>query len=380
MAEISRSELHKLEFPTAVAITNAKHLSSYNWIEAKSPTIVVPGSPALWDPPSRSTRVNKDSGLVYINQNTARHPDFPLEPLFIALYTTQPSFDILSTDVVTDRNNLRKLLAFIGAGDEGDALKPFTFDIEIHKNTALFSRAEASNQEFIRPDEFRGFGHEFEKAYTRNQIDGSTGHHRVISYRFGDMEFIVRHETDGYVGESVKRHRSSIEGNQTDELSSALESLSLASSSSLTNSHGISSRLVVRQEGQTVPLNSTLEIKTRVFRKPISIQEVAPQIWLSQTPKLVRAYHQGGIFQTPQVEDVTQDIQRWQTQNQANLRRLAALIHKILEIVKRCNNRATLRYVCDGDKLVISPLGGRKMLPDHLYLKWEAKPTPPNSA
>jgi hypothetical protein len=65
------------------------------------------------------------------------------------------------------------------------------------------------------------------------------------------------------------------------------------------------SKTAIRQEGHSLPLNSTLEIQTRVLHKPISISDVAPQLWVSQTPKLVRAYHQLGTFPVPQVEDVT---------------------------------------------------------------------------
>jgi hypothetical protein len=37
------------------------------------------------------------------------NPDSPLEPLFRSLYIEHPSFDINSIDIVTDRNNIRKL-------------------------------------------------------------------------------------------------------------------------------------------------------------------------------------------------------------------------------------------------------------------------------
>lgn len=106
MAEILRSELRNLNFPDAATITDVKELSSYNWIGDESPTIAVPGSPALWAPPGCPTQVGKDTGLVYIDQNAARYPDSPLEPIFRAVYALQPAFDISSTDVVTDRNNL----------------------------------------------------------------------------------------------------------------------------------------------------------------------------------------------------------------------------------------------------------------------------------
>jgi len=199
LAEISRVDLQDLSIPPSASITDVKHLSSYNWIEARTPTIAVPGSPPLWSPPSAPQQLKKDSGLIYIAQNAARHPDSPLEPLFRALYFTNPSFDIRSIVIVTDRNIIRKLLSFINPSSTRNGLEPFTFNIEIAKDTAIFSRVETATHEIIGPKEFRGYGHEFEKAYTTSQINGSTGHHRIISYRFGDLIFIVRHETDGYV-------------------------------------------------------------------------------------------------------------------------------------------------------------------------------------
>lgn len=83
--KISRLGLES-SVPAEAIITDVKHLASYNWIEAPTPTIVVPGSPAQWSPPQGNRCVKKDSGLVYIAQNAARHPDSPLEPLFRSLY------------------------------------------------------------------------------------------------------------------------------------------------------------------------------------------------------------------------------------------------------------------------------------------------------
>jgi hypothetical protein len=55
-------------------------------------------------------QLKKDSGLVYVAQNAARHPESPLEPLFRALYIENPSFDISSVNIVSDRNDIRKLV------------------------------------------------------------------------------------------------------------------------------------------------------------------------------------------------------------------------------------------------------------------------------
>ena len=370
-AEISRLDLQGLSTLPVASITDVKYLSSYNWIEAPTPTIVVPGSPPLWSAPKVPRQLKKDSGLIYIAQNAARHPDSPLEPLFRALYIVNPSFDIRSIDVVTDRNNIRKLLSFINPSSNRNGLEKFTINIEVTKNTAIFSREETATHEFIGPHEFRGYGHEFEKAYTTSQIGGSTGHHRIISYRFGDLNFIVRHETDGYVDADARIPSSSSKELEDDSLSSMLGSLSLSPTNRPPSTAPAGSKLTIKEEGQVVPLKSTLEIKTRVFHKPLEIKEIAPQLWVSQTPKLVRAYHNKGAFQGPKVEDVAAEIRKWEKRNQKDLRKLAALINKILNVVKGYGGNAIVKYDDKGDKLVVRKVDRKKMLPKDLYSKWD---------
>ncbi|KFY67379.1 hypothetical protein V496_01570 [Pseudogymnoascus sp. VKM F-4515 (FW-2607)] len=369
IAQISRLALQDLSAPLVATITDVKQLSSYNWIEAPSPTIAVPGTPPLWSAPSAPRQLKKDSGLVYIAQNAARHPDSPLEPLFRALSITNPSFDIRSTDVVTDRNNIRKLLSFINPSMTRNGLETFTINIEVTKNTAIFSRDETVTHEFIGPDEFKGYGHEFEKAYTTGQIGASTGHHRIITYRFGGLNFIVRHETDGYV-DHTKMSSSDDKGPESDSLSSMLGSLSLSPTKGLQITTP-GSKLRIKEEGQMISLESTLELKTRVIHKRIEIREVAPQLWISQTPKLVRAYHQRGTFQVPEVEDVAAVIKTWEEDNQRDLRKLAALISEIIDMVKGCGGNAIVKYDRLGDKLVIWKVNRRKMLPKDLYSMWD---------
>ena len=373
LAQISRLDLLDLSTPPSASITDVKHLSSYNWIEAPRPTIAVPGSPPLWSAPKAPRQLKKDSGLIYIAQNAARHPDSPLEPLFRALYIANPSFDIRSIHVVTDRNNLRKLLSFINPSSTKNGLETFTINIEVAKNTAMFCREETATHEFIGPGEFRGFGHEFEKAYTTSQISGSTGHHRVISYRFSDLNFIVRYETDGYVDAGTRVPPSNRKERENDSLSSMLGSLSLSPTNDTPNTTPTGSKLTIREEGQVVPHESTLEIKTRVSHKPLEIQEVATQLWVSQTFKLVRAYHHRGTFQRPEVEDVAALIQRWEERNQTDLRQLAALIKRILTEVKAYGGNAIVKYDVREDKLRILKADGKKMLPKDLYSKWDDK-------
>ncbi len=372
-SEFSRMDLDQLETPKRASITNVKHLSSYNWIEAPAatPTIAVPGSPPLWSAPQISRRLKPDSGLAYIAQNAARHPESPLEPLFRALYTTDPSFDIRSTDVVTDRNNIRKLLYFIDPSHARNTLEALTINIEVVKNTAIFCRDEVRTVEHIAPGTFKGYGREFEKAYTVAQISGSTGHHRIISYRFAGMNFIVRHETDGYVDNDAGTSSPKASKHTEDGLSSMLGALSL---SSATVSPAITprvSKLVVKKEGRVVPREATLEIKTRAASKSLDMLEVAPQLWASQTAKFVRAFHHNGTFQRPGVEDVTAFIKQWEDRRQISLRKLAALIRKIIDLVKGCGGNAVVKYDVERDKLVVCKVERKEMLPKDLYSKWD---------
>ncbi|KAL6401240.1 hypothetical protein AUP68_16969 [Ilyonectria robusta] len=155
-------------------------------------------------------------------------------------------------------------------------------------------------------------------------------------------------------------------------LSSILASLSLSSDHTDHRPTHVAPgefELTIKKEGQIVPLESTIEIKTRVAHRPLQIHDVAPQLWVSQTPKLVRAYHNRGTFQKPEVEDVAAEIKTWEEVNQADLRVFAGLIKKILSVVKACDGNATVRYD-GGQKLVVLKVERGKVLPEDLYSKW----------
>lgn len=86
---------------------------------------------------------------------------------------THLSFDIGAVDLVIDRNNICKLLSFINPSLSKNGFEPFTIDFEVTSMMAMFCRAETETVRYVGPAEFAGFGHEFEKAYTRDQVSGS---------------------------------------------------------------------------------------------------------------------------------------------------------------------------------------------------------------
>jgi hypothetical protein len=366
---VSRSDLSTLVPLPNTSVTELKHLASYNWIEAKTPTIVVPGLPPFWRGAKSSRQLRKDSGLVYIAQNAARHPESPLEPLFRALYIENPLFDLSSVDIVSDRNNIRKLLSFVDPSSDAHGVKDFTMRMELVNGTAILHREETKTQEFIGRDEFRGFGHEFEKAYTTSQIPSSTGHHRIISYRLGGLRLVIRHETDGYVNTRINT-RVSKQGRAGNDLSDLLESMSISQPAVPNETTSTFSKLTVSRGGRSVALESTLEIKTRVHHKPLSIADVAPQLWLSQTPRLVRAYHDKGRFRVPVVEDVSTDVKRWEEENQEKLGRLVTLLIKIIAKGEP-HGHVSIRYNASKDRLRVEQCAGKRMFPVDLYERWK---------
>lgn len=373
ITEIDRCDIGDPSTCAAASITNVRHLSSYNWIESPIATIAVPGSPPLWSAPKTSKQLPKDTGLYYINQNQARHPDSPLEPLFCALYLENPSFDISSIDVVTDRNNIRKLLAFINPRlDPGD-LEPFTIGVEVIGTTALFRRDGTAPTRFIQPDEFRGFGHEFEKEFTIEQVNDSTGHHRIITYQLGGLSLIVRYEADGYVAaDTDDTNKPNAASSQDSPLLDIMRGLSLSSATDVSNVEPIPSKLVTRDEGRVVRPGSIIEIKTRAISRPLPIEDVAAQLWVSQTSKLVRAYHYRGKFQVPHVEDVGAQVKRWEVLNQNDLKRLVILLKTISNLAAKSGGKVTVKYE-GGSKLLFYQADKGDMLPRSLYSKWEGR-------
>jgi hypothetical protein len=278
---------------------------------------------------------------------------------------TNPSFDLGSVDLITDRNNIRKLLQFVNPGRGTYNAEAFTIHVELVKNTAILCRTEAVISERIAPYEFRGYGHQFEKKYTTSKLSECSGHFRIISYRFCGMNFIVRHETDGYTEGGGYREQ------EGDGLSDLMGHLSLISKTSSPSTNISGTGLRVEGKGHAVPLASTLEIKTRTKKKPLSIDEVAPQLWASQTPQLVRAYHDRGTFAEPIVEDVSSNIRRWEAINQSDLMKLGGLIEQIVLFAKKFGGKATVKYDVGTTKLIVQKnVDMAKMLPEDIYAMW----------
>lgn len=286
-------------------IRNFHHITSCNWRDHPVPTIVVPGSPPhpavhsstprheqineiipttgsppFWSPPTVRIELQRDfqTGSVEQLQFTAGDVYHPLEPLFRALYVEKPFFQLQDIDIITDRNNVRKLLAFM----QESSNEAFRIRVEIVRGrTALFTSVDSATP--VTRGGFMGFGRNFEEAFTKRER-GSLSHHRIVAYSFDGMNCIVRHETDGYVPTRPLTLIFTV-----NDVSDAMDPDIITSNDPTAT--------IVEIGGRTMCTSSTLEIKTLARRKTIKMAEVLPQLWISQTPLLVVAYQKYGIFE-----------------------------------------------------------------------------------
>lgn len=186
-------------------INEADCISSYNWLdkEEETPTIVVPGMPRLWTPRIGPTVMPADFSQYFESEHAFRHSQSRLEPLFRAVYCSEPMFDINTVDVVAERGSLRRLMRFINPRLKSADGHDFKLHFEVNNKTLLISRGEGGKSTYtISKHQSRtnpNYGHTFENFYSTNLIPGSTSHYRVMKYGFGSLNVLVCDETDGFV-------------------------------------------------------------------------------------------------------------------------------------------------------------------------------------
>ncbi|KAK7177896.1 hypothetical protein PSPO01_16058 [Paraphaeosphaeria sporulosa] len=310
VATIFRFDLSDRLDPALATITEFEYLASYSWLESDVPTILVPGYPPLWSPPAGPLKLEPDSGRVYIDQNAARIPDAPLEPLFGALSAQNPDFKMGSVDVITDRNNIRKLLRFL----DGTSSESFQIQAEIlDGKRALLTRMENETATVIQG--FQGYGRNFERACTTGAT-GTSGYYRFTSFRFGGLQYLL------------------------------LETLQLAPASTHT------SAITVKSEGKVVNCSSILEIKTPAAGKNLDMNEIAAQLWVSQTPHLA-------------------NVRDWERSNYKVLCSLGYLLNQVIEVVKGSASQVAVLKYDDGMKLEVIAGEQKKAPPEGVDARWQ---------
>lgn len=304
------------------------------------PMLTVPtGAPPRWKPPPVPVTIPRDTGVFCIDVNACHAPKYPFEPVFQALSLMNPAHNFQDTDVVTNRNSLRKLLDFVA----GQACDSFRIDLHMVNNTLFLNRRERNIRETIRGSQ-GGFGHNFEKASTEALpgLEDSTAHHRVIAYELGGLKCAVCFEVDAHFDDDDDDDDDDKEQQKPDPgppsisdglISSMLGGLSLQEKGEKENGS-----IQVSNRGYPIPSSSIAEIKSR--GKSLKIQDVMPQLWFSRTPHLLCGYHKNGSFAKIEAQDCKSMFLDWGSKHQSALRKMVGLLTKLRDLTAGSGNRS----------------------------------------
>ncbi|KPM34615.1 hypothetical protein AK830_g11961 [Neonectria ditissima] len=351
---VARSSLDESHQAGRVGISDTKLIASYNWVADSRPKIMVPGKPPKWTPPTQPAKLKWDAGTYYRDVNAASYPDHPMEPAVVSIMKMNP--EPIPVNIVACGNTIGNLLRF-SRGPEED--KPFRMLVEVIGDTVHFIRREKSPKEVI-PD-VKGFGHTFPEAYTTwdGETRRSVSHQRILAYRFGGLDMMVRFEGDGFI-QSPSMQRKEPTASSSTGNDNALPDLSaLGMTMPVPVPSTGEPKLEVVDGGQLIPQDAVFDLKTRSMRAR-DVDTLGSQLhrlWVSQIEQFILAYHERGIFNDIQVNRVDGKVKEWEELNQPTLKRLAALLHLIVDRARGAAD-GKLEIVCSrGDELEIRRQG-----------------------
>lgn len=360
------TEIHRSECGIAKVFSDklekVRAVSSYSWTDNPQPTILVPSSPGIVQDVRLPLTLKKDTGVEFINMNSALLPSAPFAPLFEAVNHLEPDYRWPELDILTDRNGFRKLLRWM----TGKADRDFRIDMElVGDKTVILNRWEEHNKE-TRYDS-SGYGRNFEVAYSTSPgKKRALGHHRIIEYEFGGMKLMMRFEVDACLPAA-----STLD---LDDLTKGLGGLSITKKkkepTSGSNPDTLTGLIRIIPSGELVSQDRLVEVTTRsekTFSK-LNWGDPYPQIYLSQTPHLHVAVHQFGTFNVIHKyklgEGKMKDVH---ARSEDGFRRLAALLGIIVAKQREAGPDERLTLVCQkGILKVHENYNGISCLPDEL--------------
>lgn len=321
--------------------------------------LLLTGSPPTWTPLTTDRRLKPDSQAVFRDINAARFASFPLEPMVRSVRTMNPDFDLRSVDIVGCGSTIGNLLRFTGSQS-----KPFRFDVDMIGDAVLLVRKESTPTELIT--DLRGYGHTFPEEYTTWDagVKNSCSHQRIIRYEFGGLHLLVRSETDGYVKQPDAQAASSPKSTENQSnLEDALATMTVTGKDPSKNS-----KLEIRLAGTKIGQDQIFDLKTRAGNRLFDMDEIIPRLWVNQTPKFLIAYHNFGLFDKPEVEDVREKVLVWEKTNCILLGRFHALLKRIVDVVRDSEKKqCEVSWDGEGPLHITEQIGeGRRALPSDL--------------
>ncbi|KAL8335703.1 hypothetical protein RB601_008654 [Gaeumannomyces tritici] len=271
-------------------------------------------------------------------------PPHSLAPLAQAIATMSPSHRLRGTDLVVQRNSLRKLFALCG-GQNPDS---FRVGLQLVRDKTLV----VTKQDMLtwHPSATRasGVGLSFERLFTRAAEPGREGdqsHHRVISYDLGGLRCVVQFEVDAcyYAGGEGKMATGSeaddaARGGLTIEeklLALSLEPPTLADTTPPPTTAATAAAPVVLDSAGAAPQSTVAEMKTcNAGKRQSRLSGALPQLWFGRTPWFIQGRREGNAVTVVDVTDVTRRFADWEERHQETLRRLVTLVRELRDSVR----------------------------------------------
>ncbi|KAL9584331.1 MAG: hypothetical protein Q9212_002191 [Teloschistes hypoglaucus] len=360
-------------------ITHCTDVASFNWLDRDEPTILIPGAPPAWTPLDKPRKLEEDKGDYFRDPNAARYPSYPLEPAVRTLLTEHGDLETQKIDLFACSSTVGSLLRFVRQVD-----KPFRFFVEVVGNTVFFNRHENSPTQLIHG--VKGYGHTFPEAYTTwdAEVSGSASHQRLLRYNLAGLDCILRFESDGYLQSMVPgevdppaagRGQQIGEREKENDLASIMERTKVSSSQVVGEQYN-KGPLRIEQSGRRIPQDAMFDLKTRgAWRKDFNVlEDELPRYWVAQIPNFILARHKSGRFDDIEVHHIRDDVQRWQEENQQDLKRLVWFLREIIAAAK-ARKDGKLEVRCKSVDLLElreHDTDEHDVLPPELKLRWMA--------
>ncbi|TFK74729.1 hypothetical protein BDN72DRAFT_853762 [Pluteus cervinus] len=320
-----------------VYVSNVRSLGSYNIMDAKKLTIVVPGHPRIWSDRPMPYQVPPDVRPRAYKEVKCKLWHHAMSPLFLAVDRSaqdqgRDPLDWASVDFVTDRNNLRSLLCWILGRDHP---KTSRFDLQLAGNKTVIMVASGwrpRTHKFQPGMVTSSYGFSFEKESTRSYpgLEKSVQHNRVVQYNMSGLNMVVRFEVDGCVlpAESNSGSPDSGEGPLAlpteSGLSEALSPIHFSMSSTPPS-------VTVLSGGACVPESCILEVTTV---KNVKWLETYAQLFFSQTPHHFSARQaEGTVKQVKKAHITSPTLQKVEKKLQPGLKKLRRFLVQLQELV-----------------------------------------------
>jgi len=346
-------KLHDLPAPKTEF--GCKELGNYSWVKQSiHPTILIPGKPPIYIEKRtpfklRSDRCTPGVGRS-VDENRARLPSFPLEPLFVTLDVLYPQIcwdDI--HNIITDRSNLRKLIRAIKLEDSEWKIR-----VSCINNCLLFTRYD----EVLDVDTM-GYGGSFEKKMTKHEPYLS-GYRSIQKVKLGPLRMIVRSETD-----AMEKREDFIISDLAQSMKKLSTAMNSSSKSKWTDLHYVRS-----EEKKEILERIYIELKTKneKYLNTIDWEDTYYQMLFGGVKRVVWGLQDRGNFKTIKsycMHNQNQLRGGFKQRIEETLGKLESLMARIITVVKRKHyQHCDIIYTGKTEALCIIPTLKSECIPE----------------